>query len=171
MKIKYRIKKEDYIDFNMDQFKNSKDIKKFFLLQKSVVSSAFLVFILYLYKHADKPLYEFILFYGLVLIGWAVFEGFVMRFIVRKKLEKESEENVELFGEKTLKISKDALYDLSNQVPIKIDWSDVKFVDESKDYLFIFTISSLGYIIPKSFFVEQEEKNKFIESIKENIEQ
>ncbi len=169
MKLEYRIEKEDYIDFNMDQFRNSKDLKKFFILQKGVISSTLLIFILYLYKYTDKPLYQFLLFYGFILIGWTLFESLVIRFLVRKKLESETKENPKLFGRKILEVNKNGLYDLSDNQVLEIRWLDVKFIDESKNYLFIFVVTSLGYIIPKKFFESEREKDEFIEIIKNNI--
>lgn len=170
MKIEYSIEKEDYIDFNMDQFKNSKDLKKIFILQKGVISSTFLVFILYLYKYTERPLYQFLLVYGVILIGWIIFESLIIGFLVKKKLELESKQNVELFGEKSLDIKDEGLYDLSGEEILKIEWSDVKFIDESKDYLFIFVVTSLGYIIPKRYLTDETIKDKFIEKVKKNIE-
>jgi len=168
MEVKYNLKKEDYINFNMEYLVNSSIVKKFFYFQKILMALLLFLALFVVRKRYGVSILYLLMMYIIVYFGWAAMEGFFIRFIMKKKLAKDLDKKPRLVGEKILILMEDGIREKSRKEDFLVSWEHVKFIEELDNYIYIFTSLNSGYIIPKKNLDKLEAK-KILEFLKSKI--
>ncbi|NLL71658.1 MAG: YcxB family protein [Epulopiscium sp.] len=171
MHIKYEIKEEDYIQFNLFHVKHSPTIKRNVFIQRYIISLIFLIipFIFYLF---DDPSWKFSIpvFFGIYLF-WVFY--YPKKFIknMKKNIEKMMKEgrNDYLLGPCELWITEEGIHKKGTSGETKTKWETVEKIARDKEHLYIYIGSLAAYIIPLRAFVEESEKEMFVNIIQKYI--
>ncbi len=149
MDIKYSLKNDEYIDFNIKYILNSKIIRKFFYIQKVSLAVAFSG-ILYLFYKTYKPSILFIMsIFCLVYIGGSVLEAFIISYLLKRKLKENIVNDKRILGDKNLRFLDDGIHEISENSDYLVKWKYVRNLEVVEEYIFITTDLNKGYIIPK----------------------
>ena len=149
MKFDYKLKKEDYIRFNLEYLIDSDAVRRFFYFQKLFIALSLFLALYFVRKLYRVPILHRFIFYIAIFLGWSIVEGLLLNFIIRRKIAADMKKKKSLLGDKTLSIEEGGIHDLSKGKNYLVAWKDVKFVDLLDDYIYIFTSVNSGYIIPK----------------------
>lgn len=163
--MKTEITREDFLNFNKHCLHKKRSKRRFLI---PLVFIIIWILILNLGKPFNLPiiLIEFIF----SIIIWIC-----IRFIIEKlgflALKKMSNSNESILGPKTYVLEENGFREISENSEAFIKWNGIKNIEEVKDYYFIYVDNVAGYIIPKRDFLDKNEEDKFIEIMKEYMNQ
>ncbi|URZ04144.1 hypothetical protein [Clostridium felsineum] len=164
MEINYQISKEELIDFHIAHFKETKIYKKATIKQAILVT-----LIIILTCIIFQSLYYFIV----EIIGY-IFLLILIRkrvsFLLRKKLNKvfSSEKYNDYFEKTKLIINETELQSKTNLSEKKYKWQTIKIISLVDNYIFIITTSNDEFLIPSNAFKDNNDRDKFLNSLTEN---
>ncbi len=169
MEIRYNLSREDYINFNIEYVIGSKIVRKFFYFQKILMALLLFLALFVVRRKYHISIAYLAMMYVLVYFGWAAIEGFLIRFIIKRKLHKDLDKDPKLIGAKTLAFCGEGIKDLSGGGNFLVKWKHIKFIEELENYIYIFTSLNSGYILPKRC-VEEVEAKEIIGLVNSRIE-
>ncbi len=149
-----KMTKEDYIEFNMFHYENSKTIMKSILLERVVGPIIFMLFTVVTGK-LDDIIYMTVFITLSVL--WFAFLPKYMWYIMKKRTNKLIEENKEgdLFSEKHIIIDDLGIHYESKSSSGTYNWNSVIKVCDTEKALYIYVSSIQAVVIPKRLVADQ----------------
>lgn len=167
MEIKFKLREEDYINFNIDHAKKSASLKKNLMLQRVMGPIIFLAFPFLIKKQTEIPMWYWITIFSITSIVWFVFYpryfNWRMKKSVRKMLKEGSNKN--LFSERKIKILETGILETTSIGETNLKWDQIDKIEETDDYIYIYISSISAHIIPKRIFKNENEKQIFLKEI------
>lgn len=170
MKAQYELTKEDYIQYNLHHMRESETVKKSFFIQRYIVSLIYLVLPFILVKVSDMPFWYLMIIFLVTYLIWVLYYPKYFASFTKKRLQKIINEgkNVSLFGTRYISFNQDGIVESSDTGESKTNWTAVERVEETNKYIFIYVSSVNAYIVPTRAFKDLNQKNEFIEILKQH---
>lgn len=162
MKIIYQLNKQDYVDFEILNLKNSRKLKQSLFSRRLMISSWVLLIppILYIFNNIPT-LYGYIVILPVYIIEAAIYPSVYYKRL-KRKLYRSYDDNKysDLFIKHELTIVEDGI--LVKDEFSESKWQNVTRIDESDNIILIYINSISAILIPKRVFFSAEEKSNFI---------
>jgi Tfp pilus assembly protein PilE len=166
MEIRYGLKEEDYLNFNMFHIKNSKTAIRALNMQRFLTPIIFIVLSYVLSKVGNLSFFELFIAFLIVSILWVIFyPRYFYSYVIRntKKMIKEGK-NDGLLGEHHMILSEEGIIDSTSTSETKVTWSGIKTLSEDKDNIYLYNSSVSAYILPKRELDDVEEIITYLKS-------
>ena len=163
MQITYELTIKDWLEFQKNFYSKSKNYKKAKIVSIFAVPILLLFFLAYDYLKNEVTYVNvvvFIIFSAIWIIFWPDrFDKINLKYA--KKMFNEGD-NKAILGKRTIQFFDKYYLTKSASGESKIFWSYINNIEETKDYLFIYTSSVSACIIPKKEI--NEKISEFIKS-------
>lgn len=167
MKINYTLTEEDYLNFSLYHAKNSTATRNSLRKQRLIFPLLFLIvsyFFAWLFKQPflGVPLVIF----SIVSILWLIFyPKYFYNFVIRhaRNMLNEAGDNG-LLGEHQMTFSEKSIVDSTSKGKTKMEWTNIKKLEENDDYFYIYSSPVIAYILPKKAVSGIDETRNFINS-------
>lgn len=171
MKIDYELNTNDYLEFNMHYMNHSSTIKRSIFIQRYIISLIFLVAPFLMKCISDIPFWYWSMCFIITYVLWIVFYPKHLTKSTKKRMDKLINEgkNLDLFGKHSLAIVEEGLIDHSEFGETKTNWQAIEKIHETEDFVYIYIGAVKAYIIPKRSFVDEAEKDNFLDEIKNKV--
>lgn len=153
MNVKVDINKNDYWNYNKFMVKTIKKFTHAFIVNMMIMPFTALVVLIMLKVS--------ILFTILGTILGGVIGDLFLIGVTKRQVFKELKKKEEILGKHTFEIYKQNLKEITSKGDKLYLWSNIKDVDENKDYIYIFLGGVEAKIIPKRCFESGEEAKRF----------
>ena len=172
MKIDYTLTKEDYIAYNIHHIEHSPTLKRSINIQRYGLALIFLIFPFIIAGFTQIPLQLWLIVYGTVFIVWIRFYPKYFVNSTKKRILRLIEEgnNSSLFGPRSIIMTEEGVEEISEQGESRVTWNFIDRIEETQDYIYIYTSSVNAYVVPVRAFQNILEKNAFMEILKSKKE-
>lgn len=162
MEIKIEFTRNDYLEFNKYYY-----FKKKF--KKSLIIPGFFILLWVVIMNFNESFNPILILTELVIFSlvWAVFMFISYKFSFYR-ISRIPDEKGEILGEKTYILSEDGLKELTKNGESFIKWIGIKSIEENENYIFIFIDKILAHVIPKRYFSDIQEMQKFLSVLNSN---
>ena len=160
MELIVNINRTDFVEFNKFVFYKWK-------LKRSILFASFFIVLWVVILNFDKPFDLGLIFKEILIFSffWAL-----LMFIIYQasflKIKKMPDDKGSILGNKRYLIQEEGIREISENSESYTNWKGIIKTMESDKYFFIFVDKVAAYVIPKIFFKDKNEENKFIEIIK-----
>ncbi|OJV66511.1 MAG: hypothetical protein BGO41_03550 [Clostridiales bacterium 38-18] len=163
MKLNYEIKLEDYIAFNMNFIDTSKAMKRSLLVQRFLFPLIFLVLAKFLQPILEISLIPLMIIMSAIVVVWMAFYDKWYRKSIKRKISKliESGKVPGLIGKHELLVDATQISDKTKESFTY--YNTVDKVNETKTHVFVYVSQVMAYIVPKTAFESDSDKESFIE--------
>lgn len=163
MEINYELTEQDFLNFNIHHAENSPSIKKSIFLQRCSGPAIFIIMPFFATKQTGIPLwYWLIIFYTISIVWFVLYPRYINGHISRRTLKMLREgKNQNIFGDRSIKLTAEGISEVGSSTEGKISWKSIEGIEETKDYIFIYTSSISAHIIPIRAFKDSEIKEEF----------
>lgn len=170
MKIKYRLTKEDYYEFNLHHMSHFKKVNRSIQIQRFLMPTLFTIFAAITYKRGNISPVIIIPVYLIAATGWVMIYPKYLQKSVNKRLDAilNQEANKSLLDDKILEVADDGLYEILDEKNRVLSSKAVVDIIENEKNIYIYLPSESAYIIPKKFFESENEKDEFVRKV-ENL--
>ena len=170
MKIKYKNTVDDLIELNFylnTKLKNRRGKNYFF--KYGYILIILLISIWYFkYNYEDK--YIFLIIVTILGLVWLVFLPIIVKMELRYRFRDKDINNKYLYNETILKLKNDKIVILKNDNKSELSFKDISNIIIYKKRIFIFKENfNIFAIVPVKVFLNDSEKNKFLNTIKGNL--
>lgn len=167
MEINYELTKEDFIQFNMYHYKNSKVMKKSLIFMRYFLPIFFIVAAIVTFVLRQEIAISSIIFVIVGCLWFVLFPGIMNKSIYKKVDQFFSEgKNLSLLGKHSIVINEESIIEKSETSEVKHSWATVEKVAESETHIIIYVSAVSAYMIPIKAFNNDEEKSKFIDLVR-----
>lgn len=163
MQLEYEITVQDYIDYNSNYRNKSNTNKHSILISRLIAPGVFLImpFLLnYLFDGTSLGYWYFI--FIIIAIVWFIYYPIDMKKSFERRISKIlAGGNFQgILGNHIFTITENELVDKTEISEIK--YNHIHTIVETDNHIFIFLNTVTAYIIPKRFFINEDEKNNFL---------
>lgn len=175
MRLTYKLEKEDYFEFNLNQMQNFPKIKRSINIQRFFMPGIFTVFVLILIRNTKYDMRTILPLYSVMVLGWIIFYPKILVKSMHKRLNKtlDSDEYKILLQERTIEIKDDGIYEVlkkeDGEEEAMLATDKVLKLEENEKFVYIFLTSESVYLIPKKFFLSEEHRMEFLKKVKKLI--
>lgn len=151
MELRYNLTEEDYLNFNLFHFKNSKAANRALNIQRFLSPIIFMAFPFVLSKMGNMSFAGLFISFLVVSILWIVFyPRYFYSFVMRntKRFIREGK-NEGLLGEHRMLLTEEGLVDSTTNGETKVTWAGIQAIDEDQYYIYLYNTSVSAYILPK----------------------
>jgi hypothetical protein len=170
MTIEFIVAVDDYIAFNLFHFKNSPTFQRQLLLNRLVFTFiiATICFLPYFFWSEKLSFIAFLLSAVGGIVSFLVYPR-IHEKNLREQLPKLLNEgkNEGVLGKQKIIITPEALINETPAGEQKVFWNSADKIAETNDYIFLYVGSMSAAIIPLSAFPSMEQKNAFLELVKQ----
>ena len=155
------ITREDFLQFNKHFFYKNKFKRTF------IIASIFIILWVFI-LHTGKPfdLFEIVLDLITFYLGWSLLI-LILTQIGLQKIKKMPDKDGNILGVKTYLLEEKGFKETTETSETLTNWSGIKEIQESQDYYYVFVDKIAAYIIPKRSFLNKNEEEEFIQTLKE----
>ncbi len=167
MKIEYELSKQDYIDFNIYHANNSEVVKKSLLVQRYVTPVIFLILPFLLGRVTEIPLWYWFTVFLVTAVLWVAFYPRYFMAVTMKRVSRMVDEgkNKDLLGKQSIIVDEEGFIRKSQNGENRMNWSGVEKIVSAEKHFFIYVSSISAYVIPKSPFENESDKDRFFEFV------
>jgi hypothetical protein len=168
MKIDFTLTKEDYIAYNLHHIQHSPSLKKSLNIQRYGLALIFLIFPFIIASMTPIPLFLWLLVYGSIFIVWIKFYPKYFVSSTKKRILRLIEEgnSANLLGERSILVTEEAVEEITPQGESRTTWGSIERIDETDDYIYIYTSPINAYLVPTRAFEETAQKNEFLQLLR-----
>lgn len=165
MRLSYILTEEDYIQFNINAAEKvesyRKTIKLMILLKKLMLVCAIIMVIL---MALDYDVNKLILFVGtLGVFLSALYYPKLMRYSIRKNAQSIAKKNADIMlGEVVLELNDEWIIGIRNDSERKVKVNNIKYIEETAEYLFVYISDVEAFIIPRKIFEPKVREDEFL---------
>jgi hypothetical protein len=163
MELKVDITRTDYLEFNKYVFFRSR-IKRSYIIATIFV----IIWVLLLNKNVSFNFLRILTQSIIMYSAWTVII-LILNYLTLKRIKKMPDDNGGTLGEKTYNFLDEGFKEITENNETLTKWDGIKRMAESKNYIYLFVDKIAAYIIPKRYFVTEDEKIKFIDFINSKI--
>ena len=171
MKLQFLLTEKDYIEFNIYHMNHSPTYKKAIFFQRYILSLVYLILPFFFAQTSTIPLGFWLIPFIIVWLLWVLFykryaQKRSLRYI--RNMIKEGRVG-NSFGKITIELNDKGIVETTDNGESTTKWNGIDKLGESKDYFFLYMDSLKAYIVPKRCFVNDEEKDAFINEVKSKL--
>lgn len=168
MKIDFILTKEDYIAYNIHHIEHSPSMRKSLNIQRYGLAMIFLVFPFIIASLTSIPLPVWLVVYGTVFIVWIKFYPKYFISSTKKRIVRLIEEgnSANLLGERSILLTEDGVEEISPQGESRTTWGSIEKIDETEDYIYIYTSPINAYLVPTRAFEGTAQKSEFLQLLR-----
>lgn len=169
MKIEYVLKEEDFVEFNLNYIKTTKNLRRNNTIQRFIGPIILMAFGAIMSLKSDLESVYWYGIFGVLSILWFMIYPRVFKGLVKKHIDTmfKSDENKKSLGEKSLEITEQGIKEIGSSSHITT-WDMVEKMDNLEKHIFIYLNSGSAYIIPKRH-IDKEQESKILKLCSENI--
>ena len=165
MKLEYDFTEQDYIDYNIYHSKYSPSIKRLLRLQRYGVAFLLMVLAPLMHMISHDSLNFYLISFAIASIAWVIlfpklYESSLKRRIL--KIVEEGRRN-SLFGRHELRITQDGIHGKTGVS--ESTWHRIERAVETEKHVIVYVNAITAFIVPKSAFTSEEEKERFLEEV------
>ena len=158
MEIKYNLKEEDYINFNLHHIQNSPSQRRIFNILRFVVPflGGFIMYYIGTRQFKQPGIY-WVVIAVLFIVLWTIFYPRRHEKSIKRQVRKMLSEgdNTSLFVEKTLLLEEDSIEILAGPTSERILRNNVKDIKVYNDIVVIYLSSINAHIIPTRYLADE----------------
>lgn len=166
MELHYSISENDYIQFNIFHYENSKTTKRLRLFLGILVPLLFVLLGFIMVKRLDFFPFLLAVIFALVWFGSG---GKTYKKILSfniKKLMQEGKSN-EFIGERTLSLLEEKILTVETYHTTESSYDSIQRIESDSERLYIYTGAISAFIIPFSAFDSETQKQEFLNILKQ----
>ena len=171
LEINYRLKEEDYVNFNMFHIKHSKTATRSLHMQR-YLAPVFFIAISYVFSLlGDVPLFGLFITFLIMSILWIIFYPKYFYHFVKSRTKKFIREgkNDGLIGEHRMVMTEEGIKDFTTNGETSVRWPGIISFKEDNLYIYLFNTSVSAYILPKRDLSNEEEIRNYLISKLQHI--
>lgn len=172
MKRNYVLTKEDYVDFNLFYYKINPQMKRKRIMQTIIFPIIYLLIPVFLKIYKNTPYNQTLPIFIVVSIIWILaypkLSKWAIKKNVRKVIENSEKNGGNLTGNYSIEENEDGITIMNDVGKIFIEWSQILYVREDKERIYIFINQATAYIVKKSAF-SLVDKDEFIKKIEKKL--
>lgn len=136
MELKYELKKDDYLAFNLHYVKHSKTIKQSLFMQRFLTPIIFLILPFVLFWITGEFMIGLFITFALISVIWIVFYPKYFYSQIKRNVKKMLNEgsNDNLLGQHVFISKEDGFIEKNRAEERKVSWSSIERVEENQDY-------------------------------------
>ena len=171
MNVKYKLKEQDYIDFNLYHMAHSKLMKSHLMKQRIAGPIIFTVAAFITPQISGIPFWYWATVFSIVSILWFFNYPKLSKKRMRKQISKMLSEgdNKDFFSLKELTLEKQGIIIKSPFSETSVLWPSFGKLATTKSHIFIYNGAASAYIIPKRAFSSDEAYNFFLQALEKHI--
>ncbi len=175
MELKYNLKEQDYVDFNVYRITTAEANRKSILMNRFLMPCIFLVIaciflVVSFFKPDASSTSRWLPFgvFGTFALIWIYAYPRRLKTRVKKQVKDlmNIEKNKGFVGEQTLKILKTGIMVTNGSGESKLSWKGILHIAETRKQIFIFDSAISSYIVPLNAFKTDEEKQEFLDLLR-----
>lgn len=164
MKIDFTLTKEDYIAYNIHHIEHSPSLKKSLNIQRYGLALIFLIFPFIIASITSISLTLWLVVYGTVFVFWIKFYPKYYISSTRKRIIRLIEEgnSANLLGDRSIILTEEGVEEISPQGESRTTWGSIERIDETQEYIYIYTSPVNAYLVPTRAFEGTAQKSEFL---------
>ncbi len=165
MNLEYEFTEQDYIEYNLYHYQNSPSTKRLLLIQRYGVALLFMILAPLMHLISQVPFSYYLISFAIASIVWIVLFPKIVEQSMKKRILKMVEEGKRnyLFGRHELRITQDGIHGKTGVS--ETTWHRIERAVETEKHVLVYLNSITAFVVPKSAFGSQEEKDRFLEEV------
>ncbi|SHH75911.1 YcxB family protein [Clostridium grantii] len=161
----FKLTIEDYINFNMFHYYNSKSSHNTITLIRIIGTLIIILFPFIIKRTFDLMLFS--IYFVMGILFFILFKKFFDK-ILKKNVRKMLNENSygDFLLKRTLTITDNEILDITDNNEMKTSWTGVTKIHEDGKYIFIYIGTAQAFIIPKHLFENTDKEYEFKKHLK-----
>lgn len=169
--IQYENSIQDYINFNLFHYKNSKSSRRIKYFLQFILPIYLLVFYL-LPNLADRLIFSY-------FFMWAVFSSVYITFIhyllssylrLRVKILYAEGKKTQNIGTHKMTLDDEGITDESPNELTKINWEGISKISKDAHNIYIYTSAMNAFVIPLKYFNDTDRENEIVNYLKSKVD-
>lgn len=171
MKVKYQLKEQDYIDFNLYHMAHSKLMKTHSMRQRIIGPIVFAIAAFVSPKVSGIPFWYWATVFSITSILWVFYYPKFAQKRMKKQILKMlfEGENKDFLAVKELTLENNGLHIKSQFSESSVLWQSFGKLAVNKSHIFIYNGAASAYIIPRRAFSSEEAYNFFLQALEQHI--
>ncbi len=174
MRVTYRLEREDYFNFDINQMRNIPKINKGINVQRFFIPSIFTIFILLFVGLTKNDVKTILPLYIVIVLIWVIMYPRLLMKSTHKRLSKTLDgKDDDYFDFSTIEVRPDGVYkiekDEAGEEKALFVTEKISAINQDENYLYVFLPVGSFYVIPLKYFKSEDHKTRFIDDIKKLI--
>ncbi len=168
MRIDFTLTQEDYIAYNIHHIENSPSLKRALNIQRYGLALIFLIFPFIIAAMTSISLTLWLLVYGTIFVVWIRFYPKYYMNSTRKRIIRLIQEgnSASLLGDRSVILTDEAVEEISPQGESRVTWGSIERIDETDEYIYIYTSPVNAYLVPTRAFEGTAQKSEFLMTLR-----
>ena len=163
MELKFEMKKEDYLAFNLYYVHQSATVKRSLLFQRFLGPIIFLSFALLFSWWTKESIAGILITFAVLSAVWILFYPKYFYGHIKRNVNKALNEgtNANLLGQHEFTFTEDGFIEKNRVGERHVNWSSIEKFEENDDYYFLYLSTMSAYILPKHSFRNKDQAEDF----------